>query len=107
MIWQSSHRRRARAAALSPPATPHTMTMDWGDEDFIYLVQDASTPRWFHGSFAMSIPMAHVSVIPANISPSPTKPESQTKAGFTNCASSAPMTTMAPAARCAPDVPAT
>ena len=54
--------------------------------------------RRFHGICASSIPMPQVSVIPANTSPAPTKPDSQIQLGWAKAESKTPPNTIDPAA---------
>ncbi len=60
--------------------------------------EPAAYPRWFHGSRAINRPMLQKSEMPANTRPGPTKPDSQMLCGFTKCAGSTPVKTIARAA---------
>jgi hypothetical protein len=92
----SSFIRRARVAALMPPATPPMMMirvfmidrlrdvvcpLSVHREQLLVHPSPQSPVRLFQGIFASSIPMPHQSVTPAKTSPAPTKADRPKNAG--------------------------
>lgn len=65
---------RTRSPRHAPYDHDLHLTISLVVADGLFYLQQVVSQAWFQGMRASSIPMPHVSVIPANISPAPTNP---------------------------------